>query len=583
MAERQALISTDSTTSISRGGGQRQYGGTGRSRRGLNRMTTQEIKIKIRKMADLVSSEELGNREFTDLSLYEKKSLLINRELDEMGMGKYQWCVFTLCGLGYFLDLGWAQAFGLVGSAIQQELGVPDSQIGALSTAFNFGLCIGAFGWGMLVDIVGRRWCFNFTCLFSTIFGLCFALPSNYVLTCILACLIGLGVGGNIPVDATITLEFLPTKNRYLLAALSTFQPIGTVAVSLLAFALIPKYSCDTSLKSCNISEAPCCSRSNNMGWRYTIMILGFFTLLIFFLRFAVFKFRESPKYLLSKGHDAHALDILHSISKFNKTKSPTLTIEDFRALDYEEARRTGQDDPHSRSTTQNSTLQRSTSTADIAKRVTLGGLQKTFGHLAGMFKQKIYLWLFISLSIAYMALFWSFALAGYFLPLILKAKGIDADGSLADTYRSYLYIYTPGITATLTAAWITGFSKFGRRWIMVISSALMGASLALYQLVDSRAANIGFNAMEYWFQSIYAALLYAYTPEAFPATFRGSTSGMLSTLGRIASIIAPIVGGSVYHGSDSPGVLWLAAGGAWISTLAIAFLPYDTNRKENA
>ncbi|WWC63279.1 uncharacterized protein I303_105879 [Kwoniella dejecticola CBS 10117] len=556
------------------------YGGaaTGRTRRQMNRMSTQEIRIKIRKMADLVSSEDLGNREFTDLNLYEKKSLLINRELDEMGMGKYQWCVFTLCGLGYFLDLGWAQAFGLVGGAIQQELGVPDSQIGALSTAFNFGLCIGAFGWGLLVDIVGRRWCFNFTCLFSTIFGLCFAAPSNYSLTCLLACLIGLGVGGNIPVDATITLEFLPTKNRYLLAALSTFQPIGTVAVSLLAFALIPKYSCDTSLKSCNISEAPCCSRSNNMGWRYTILILGFCTLFIFFLRFAVFRFRESPKYLLSKGHDAHALDILHSISKFNGSKPPTLTIEDLRALDAAEERQIDQPNrPQQR------LLRRQTSTAQLAKEAAVGGFMKTFGHLGGMFKQRIYLWLFISLAVAYMALFWSFALAGYFLPLILKAKGIDAEGSIEDTYRSYIWIYTPGVTATLVAAWITGFSRFGRRWIMVISSALMGASLALYQLVNSRPANIGFNAMEYWFQSLYAALLYAYTPEAFPATFRGTTGGMLSTLGRIASIIAPIVGSTVYHGSDSPGVLWMAAAGAWISTLAIAFLPYDNNRKQNA
>ena len=39
-------------------------------------------------------------------------------------MGRYQWCIFLLCGLGYFLDLCWAQALGLVGSAVKQELGV---------------------------------------------------------------------------------------------------------------------------------------------------------------------------------------------------------------------------------------------------------------------------------------------------------------------------------------------------------------------------------------------------------------------------------------------------------------------------
>lgn len=42
-----------------------------------------------------------------------------------MGMGRYQWFIFFLCGFGYFLDLCWAQAGGLVGPAIQAELGVP--------------------------------------------------------------------------------------------------------------------------------------------------------------------------------------------------------------------------------------------------------------------------------------------------------------------------------------------------------------------------------------------------------------------------------------------------------------------------
>jgi len=57
------------------------------------------------------------------LTLYEKKALLVNRELDAHGMGKYQWYIWFLCGFGYMLDLLWAQAFGLVASPLQQELG----------------------------------------------------------------------------------------------------------------------------------------------------------------------------------------------------------------------------------------------------------------------------------------------------------------------------------------------------------------------------------------------------------------------------------------------------------------------------
>jgi hypothetical protein len=42
---------------------------------------------------------------------------------------------------------------------------------------------------------------------------------------------------------------------------------------------------------------------------------------------------------------------------------------------------------------------------------------------------------------ISYMALFWSFSVAGGFLPLILRAKGVDAKLSVEETYRSYIYI----------------------------------------------------------------------------------------------------------------------------------------------
>lgn len=59
------------------------------------------------------------------LTLYEKKCILINREIDCHGMGKYQWWIWGLCGFGYMLDLLWAQAFGLVLSPLQQELGFP--------------------------------------------------------------------------------------------------------------------------------------------------------------------------------------------------------------------------------------------------------------------------------------------------------------------------------------------------------------------------------------------------------------------------------------------------------------------------
>ncbi|KAJ4186000.1 hypothetical protein NW767_012739 [Fusarium falciforme] len=90
------------------------------------------------------------------LTLYEKKCVLVNREIDTQGIGRYQWYIWGLCGFGYMLDLLWAQAFGLVLSPLQQELGFGNDESGNISTSFNAGLTAGAFVWGLLADIIGK-------------------------------------------------------------------------------------------------------------------------------------------------------------------------------------------------------------------------------------------------------------------------------------------------------------------------------------------------------------------------------------------------------------------------------------------
>ena len=94
--------------------------------------------------------------ELQGLTLYEKKAVIVNRELDRQGMGRYQWMIFFLCGFGYFLDLLWAQAFGLVVTPMQNEFGFGDVELGNLSTSFSAGLTAGAAFWGITVDIIGR-------------------------------------------------------------------------------------------------------------------------------------------------------------------------------------------------------------------------------------------------------------------------------------------------------------------------------------------------------------------------------------------------------------------------------------------
>ena len=108
-------------------------------------------------------------------------------------------------------------------------------------------------------------------------------------------------------------------------------------------------------------------------------------TLAIFFARFFVFTFYESPKFLLSVGREQDAIDVLCKIAKYNGASEPTLTVEHFHEVD----RVTGTD----------STVQASGSKA---KDVILG-VFKNLGFLRGLFLDKLECFTFVLLALAYM------------------------------------------------------------------------------------------------------------------------------------------------------------------------------------
>lgn len=497
---------------------------------------------------DHILSGQVEN--WDQLTLYERKASLIDYELDLLGMGRYQWYIFCLCGFGFFLDLMWAHGFSIIAASLQQEFGLKDSQVTNLFTSFAVGLTSGAFFWGLLVDMIGRKWCFNLTCLISSTFGLILPVFGNFDLIVFFTALIGTGVGGNIPVDATITLEFLPTNRRSLLATLSVFQPVGVVVASVLGLAFIPQFSCSENLKSCALdATVNCCHRSINYGWRYLMWTIGGITMVVFLGRILLFTFQESPKFLISKGKDQEALKVLYSIAAFNKQPVPALTLKDFQHLE--------------------------TQSYDFIPEPKTGWIHKA-DHLKGLFKNRIVGITTILLCLAFMADFWAFSIAGQFLPLVLAKKGASHNLSRERTYINYIIIYSVGIPAALCASVLIDIPNVGRKWGMVLSAFGMGISLCLYAIVDDLTTEVAMNALEYFFQTLLNAILYAFTPEAFPGPIRGSACGLTSTLGRLSSIIAPIAVSSVIDRSTNT-VLYLAGGGAIVAGLALAGLPFET------
>ena len=367
------------------------------------------------------------------------------------------------------------------------------------------------------------------------------------------------------------------------------------VICSGIAYSFIPFHSCAADLKSCYLvpSGQSCCTKASNYGWRYLLFTIGGITLLVFFLRFLIFRFQESPKYLLYRGQDEEAVQVLQYIARFNRV-SCGVTLETFQALS---------DVAPSRDSVESSGLVLGSgtkqATATISQRI---GLE--FDRLKILFANSTMTRLTILLWIVYMFDYWSFTIAGSFLPTIIKRKGADLGLSLPSTYRSYIYIYVFGkpnsrataglpdsvpydfplgslgeISANDTAylgipGVLVGVLLYrGRQFAMIVSSALQGVSLFIFSIVTTQPQYIGINGLEYFCQSMFNAVLYGWTPEPFPAPIRGTAAGLASFWGRIFSIVSPLIAAHVLEYSLN-GVLYLAGAGAFVCTVAVALLP---------
>ncbi|KAI0920327.1 MFS sugar transporter [Taiwanofungus camphoratus] len=248
--------------------------------------------------------------------VYLAKSHILNDAIQEIGMGRYQWTLFVVAGFGWFSDSVWPLLGGLILSPVVSEF---QFRSPFLSLALNIGLFVGAVFWGLGCDIWGRRWSFNLTLLIAGIFGLAAGGASNFVTLASLLAVVGFGVGGNMPVDSAVFLDFVPGSHQYLLTILSIWWSVGQLVASLIAWPLVANFSCPENAKSC--------TRSEDMGWRYLLFTLGGMTLILWAIRFFAFHLEESPRFLVGRGRDAEAVAVIHRIAAHNGRTS-SLTVE---------------------------------------------------------------------------------------------------------------------------------------------------------------------------------------------------------------------------------------------------------------
>ncbi|KAK5057508.1 hypothetical protein LTR84_011508 [Exophiala bonariae] len=479
--------------------------------------------------------------------VYEAKARVLNRAIQDIGMGRYQWQLFIVVGFGWAMDNLWPITTSLIFTPITNEFSPTRPPLLTLSQ--NIGLLAGAMFWGFGCDLFGRRLAFNATLLIIAVFGLVAAGSPNFAAIGCFAALWSFGVGGNLPVDSAIFLEFLPGSHQYLLTVLSIDWALAQLVATLIAWPLLGNLTCQ---------QDETCTRSGNMGWRYYMLAVGGITFIMFLIRFVLFTIYESPKYNMGKGNDEEAVRIVHEVARRNG-KTTTLTVEDLKACEV----------------LGNGRAQQTDASAAIKRK--LQSLNLT--HVRSLFATRK-----LALSTGLIMLIWAFIGLGYplynaYLPYLQAIRGAEfGDGSTYITYRNSAIIAVLGIPGALLGGAMVEIKSFGRKGTLALSTVLTGVFLYCSTTAKTSDALLGWNCAYNFTSNIMYAVLYAYTPEVFPTKDRGTGNALAATANRVFGIMAPIIAMFANLETVAPvytsGALFIAAG------IAVVALPFESQGK---
>ncbi|WRT69887.1 uncharacterized protein IL334_006878 [Kwoniella shivajii] len=484
--------------------------------------------------------------------VYAAKARVLNRAIQDIGMGRYQWQLFFVIGFGWAQDNLWPIVTSLILTPVSNEFN--PSKPPLLTLAQNIGLLAGAISWGFGSDIFGRKWGFNLTLGITAVFGMISASSPNFAAIGVFAALWSFGVGGNLPVDSSIFLEFLPQSHQYLLTILSIFWAFAQLLATLVAWPILGNLTCQTTV------TASICTRKENMGWRYFVITMGGLALIMFFIRFFVFHIYESPKYFMGKGQDEKAVEIVHEVARRNG-RSSNLTLDDLKACEG-----LGGSDHQQQHVDAKVAIKRKLEKLSTKHVRALFTTRK----LAFSTSMIMVVWAFIGLA---------FPLYNAFIPFTLAHKGAEfGDSSTYITYRNSCIIAVLGVPGAVLGGVLVEVKWIGRKGTLSLSTLLTG--IFIYGSTTAKNSNslLAWNCMYSFFSNVMYAVLYSYTPEIFPTKDRGTGNALTATANRVFGIMAPII--AMFANLETSAPVYTSGGLFIAAAFIVLILPYESRGK---
>ncbi|HDR8107515.1 MFS transporter [Bacillus thuringiensis] len=154
-----------------------------------------------------------------------------------------------IAGLGWLFDAMDVGMLSFVMVALQKDWGLTSQEMGWIGSINSIGMAVGALIFGILSDKIGRKSVFIITLLLFSIGSGLTALTTTLAMFLVLRFVIGMGLGGELPVASTLVSESVEAHERgKIVVLLESFWAGGWLIAALISYFIIPKYGWEVAM-----------------------------------------------------------------------------------------------------------------------------------------------------------------------------------------------------------------------------------------------------------------------------------------------------------------------------------------------
>jgi MFS transporter, PHS family, inorganic phosphate transporter len=209
----------------------------------------------------------------------------VRARLDDAPVSRFHLKAAVTAGMGFFTDSYDLNVIGTVILLVKPQFHLSAGQVAALTSSTLLAVAVGAFLFGRLGDLLGRRRVYGLEAVLMIIGALASAFAPNFIGLLIARIVLGIGIGGDYPASGVIMTEYANRRNRGRLVGLTfLFYVFGQVAAYVVALVVV------------GLGASP------DLAWRFILGLGAIPSLLVLWNRRHM---PESPRWTMAVAGDA--------------------------------------------------------------------------------------------------------------------------------------------------------------------------------------------------------------------------------------------------------------------------------------